>query len=294
MSNIIEPEVYCIGETRKNEDEIKRYLQDIGAPNWAVNAPSEVEEIIEIEGRLCYLSFSNDGTFLNSNISKVREGNDIYIKNIVDSKHGSVIEHGYANFILRNISRVFTHELARNDTGATLTGRPAISQESLRFVRLDNLNYWIPSCFKFKEAEFLFEEAFLHCEDSYQELIMLAGFKENNIDLLPISKIFYPNVLKEGIDLFNKLPFNKKKEYTSAARRIIPMGIATSMGWSCNLRALRNIIETRTESHAEEEIRLVFSKLGDIAIKRWPNLFSDYTTEEINGIKWFKTENKKI
>ena len=33
----------------------------------------------------------------------------------------------------------------------------------------------------------------------------------------------------------------------------------------------------RTDPSAEEEIRLVFSQVADLAIKRWSNLFSDYT-----------------
>ena len=40
--------------------------------------------------------------------------------------------------MLHNVSRVATHELVRHRAGV------AVSQESLRFVRLDDLPFWFP------------------------------------------------------------------------------------------------------------------------------------------------------
>ena len=88
--------------------------------------------------------------------------------------------------------------------------------------------------------------------------------------------------------------FHKKKEITSAMRRLAPIGLATNIGWSCNMRTLRHVIEMRTDPGAEEEIRLVFAKVADIAIARWPNLFADYSVEIIDDFPSFKTMNKKV
>ena len=98
----------------------------------------------------------------------------------------------------------------------------------------------------------------------------------------------------EGKD-FDSLPFSKKKYYTSAARRVAPIGVATNMGWSCNIRAARHIIEMRTDEHAEEEIRLVFNKIGDILKAKYPALFSDYGSEvkgADNNQEWVTTRRK--
>jgi len=81
---------------------------------------------------------------------------------------------------------------------------------------------------------------------------------------------------QEGFNNFDELPFAKKKEYTSAARRVLPIGMATNIGWSCNIRTLRHVIEMRTSPGAEEEIRIVFEEVGRQAKERWPVLFRDY------------------
>ena len=72
------------------------------------------------------------------------------------------------------------------------------------------------------------------------------------------------------------------------------MGVATTIGWSCNLRTLRHVIEQRTDPSAEEEIRLLFSNVFSIVQKQFPNVFADYETEMVNGIAWVKTKHKKV
>ena len=77
-------------------------------------------------------------------------------------------------------------------------------------------------------------------------------------------------------------------------RRIAPIGVATSVGWSANIRTLRHVIEARTEPSAEEEIRLVFGKVGEILMDKYQVLFGDYEVEMVNGLPWFKSEFEKI
>jgi thymidylate synthase (FAD) len=88
--------------------------------------------------------------------------------------------------------------------------------------------------------------------------------------------------------------FGKKKVITSAMRRIAPIGLATSIGWSVNPRALRWIIEMRTSRHAEEEIRLVFCKIAEIVTEKYPNVFGGFHTEEIDGLLEYTTKNSKV
>lgn len=93
---------------------------------------------------------------------------------------------------------------------------------------------------------------------------------------------------------YDTLPFAIKKKYTSAARRVLPIGMSTNIGWSSNMRTLRHVIETRTAPASEEEIRLVFSWVAELAIKEWPALFFDYEVEMVDGLPWYKTEFGKI
>lgn len=260
----VKPEVYIVGETQVDNFELQRYLDDIGAPEWKTDATSGSEMISEVMGRLCYRSFD---VALNKNLTRVRDGNEVYLKNVIGSKHGSVFEHSSVNFIFRNVSRVATHELVRHRAGT------AISQESLRFVRLDKLDYFVPSCVsesENKEIPRYFEEMFVQAELFLQRLNNFAR-----------------------IDSSDK-SFALKKELTSAFRRIIPDGITTTIGWSANFRTLRHVIELRTSRHAEEEIRILFAEVAKKCFGRWPNLFQDHVVEEYNGIAEIRFESSKI
>lgn len=264
----VEPRVYLIGETRIIEDQLELYLDHLGVPEWASDAPTDVEEVIEVMGRLCYRSFKPG---LNPNVTKIREHNSDYLANIIRVQHGSVIEHGFLNFILADVSRVFTHELVRHRVGT------AISQESLRFVRLDKLRFWIPSIFR-----------------NHEKRETLMQFITDKVELMELWQIQLADILEIEKIPAGKESFELKKKLTSAMRRLAPDGLATTIGWSVNPRELRNTIEMRTDPGAEEEIRLVFGKIAEIVTERYPNLFGDYTVEVVDGLPWYKTEHKKV
>jgi len=250
----VEPRVFLIGETRIIEEGLSAYLEHLGVPEWTSDAPTDVEEIIEVMARGCYKSF---GTSLNPNITRIREHNDEYMANILRVAHGSVIEHPVLNFMLSDVSRVFTHELVRHRAGV------AISQESLRFVRLTDIGMWLP--LELEEDEVAYEvitSTVKVIEDAYAALVKYFGLDE------------------EGKG------FKEKKKWTSRFRRIAPMGTATSIGWSANPRTIRWVMENRTAPGAEEEIRLVFNKLGDVVTERYPNLFQDFTKVNDDGETW--------
>lgn len=259
---LVEPKVFLVGETKIDEKGLVAYLTYLGVPDWVSNAPSDPEKLIEVMGRLCYRSFQPG---LNKNVTKIREDNRDYLQNIIKVKHGSVIEHAAVNFIFADVSRVFTHELVRHRVGT------AMSQESLRFVRLDDLGFWAPTVVR-ENQEFMDI-----CCRTFQELEKLQ---------VELAKVMALD--KAGT------PFHKKKVITSAMRRIAPDGLATTIGWSANMRAIRHTIEMRTDPGAEEEIRLVFGKVAKVAIEKYPNLFSDYTMEIVDGLPWYKTENRKV
>jgi thymidylate synthase (FAD) len=258
----VKPEVFLVGETRIVESGLKDYLNHLGVPDWESDAPSDAEKLVEVMGRLCYRSFQPG---LNPNVTKIREKNADYVSNILNVKHGSVLEHPVMNFVFVNVSRVFTHELVRHRPGV------AISQESLRFVRLDDLGQWVPTVIQEDEKVVeIFQKTF-----SELEQLQLALAKHFKLD-------------------DDSIPFSKKKIVTSAMRRMAPIGLATAIGWSANIRTVRWILEMRTHPSAEEEIRLVFGKVGEIVIKRYPHLFGDFSVETIEGHPCYKPQNNKV
>lgn len=257
----VEPKVFLVGESCVVEEGLEAFLEHAGASGWTTDAPSGGEKLTEIYGRLCYRSFKPG---LNPNVTRVREGNAAYIGNILKAGHGSVLEHGVLNFIFADVSRVFTHELVRHRVG---TG---ISQESLRYVRLEDLSAWAPVHIREDEkAMEIFARTFEQLEAVQAELA-------------------------EHFGIADEKSFDTKKKLTSAFRRLAPIGLATTIGWSCNFRTLRHVIEVRTDPHAEEEIRLVFGKLFEVVHARYPNVMGDYTVEMIDGLPWVRSEHRHV
>lgn len=257
----VSPKVFLVGETRVVEEGLQAYLEHVGVPGWRTDASSDAERLCEVFGRLCYRSFEPG---LNPNVTKVRQGNAKYLGHVIEVGHGSVIEHPVLNFIFADVSRVFTHELVRHRAGT------AMSQESLRFVRLDALSAYVPTEIRENEAGMeVFVKTFEQLEAMQRKLAEIY-----DVDASP--------------------SFERKKKLTSAFRRIAPTGVATTIGWSCNLRTLRHVIERRTDPAAEEEIRVVFAMVYDLVKDRYPNLFADYTVEVVDEIPWVKTEHGKI
>lgn len=257
----VQPKVFLVGETKIIEEGLQSYLDHLGVSGWQTDAPSDSERISEVMGRLCYRSFEPG---LNPNVTRVRQGNAAYLDNILRVGHGSVLEHGMLNFIFADVSRVVTHELVRHRAGT------AISQESLRFVRLDSLSAYVP----------------MHIQENEEGMAVFARTLEQLEELQrELARIYR---------IEEEAQFAEKKKLTSAFRRMAPIGLATTIGWSCNFRALRHVIENRTDPHAEEEIRFLFGEVFHIVRGRYPNLFADYETEEVDGLPWVRTQNRKV
>lgn len=140
-----------------------------------------------------------------------------------------------------------THELVRHRAGV------AISQESLRFVRLTDLGLWLPPEVDADPVlKELFETTFEHLEDVQRKMV-------------------------EHLKLDEGMQFKEKKVLTSLMRRAAPIGLATTIGFSMNFRTLRHIVAMRSAGSAEVEIRMVMDQMMAIAAHRWPNVLGDFS-----------------
>lgn len=244
---IVQPKVILLAETKAVFGGIDAVVEEANAVPWSTDAKTDGELLIEAAGRMCYCSWKPG---LNPNVTKVREGNREYIGNILAQKHGSVLEHVNTTWAFLNVSRVFTHELVRHRAGT------AISQESLRYVRLTD----IPFAHTHELPEMAIEQVVEQCE--HVQKVLAQSY---NLDT-PGGK--------------PKTSFEWKKRKTSAMRRLAPLGLATNMIWTCNMRELRHVITLRTAPSAEEEICKVIGMLADIAIPRYPAIFQDFTKKD--------------
>ncbi|MET8866652.1 FAD-dependent thymidylate synthase [Nonomuraea sp. NPDC004580] len=246
-----EPEVFIVARPALDYGELARYLAEVGGESWLERLDRgdlDAQNLAEFAGRLCYRSFEPG---LNPNVTKIREKQDDYLRNILASAHGSVLEHVSFSFVLHDVSRVLTHELVRHRPGV------AISQESLRFVRLDELPFWFPEWARADDE--LMRRATAVLEELERFQIWMAG---------------HFGLDEEGV------PFSEKKHRTSFMRRFAPEGVATGLVWTANVRTLRHTIEARTAAGAEEEIRLLFQRIGELMREEAPALFGDYVVED--------------
>lgn len=259
----VRPEAHLLAYTEINHMGVQDFLTAMGvSDDWTFTNDKEylrtsADMLAEVAGRTCYQSF---GTDLNDNISRVREDPRAYLRNVLESAHGSVFEHVSMTFGIHNVSRIFTHELVRHRVGI------AISQESLRYVRVPELRAWIPP-----ELEPVRDEFVAHFEATEA---LKAKWSEQ--------------LITDGMS------FGDKKKLTSAMRRINPEGAATTIVWTGNVRIMRHVIERRTHRSAEREIRLVFADVAKQVVSRWPLLFGDYTAVDIDGINEYTTSFEKV
>jgi thymidylate synthase (FAD) len=242
------PTVHLIARPALDLDGMRAYLEDVGGTGWlerrlaeADGAPNAAELLVEFGGRACYRSWEPG---LNPNVTRVRGDRREYLANILASAHGSVLEHASYSFALRNVSRVFTHELVRHRAGS------AFSQESLRYVRLTDIGFRVPAALEpVRERALAIVEAL---EEFQRDAAATLGLDEDGV------------------------PFHVKKEATSALRRLAPIGLSTDIIWSANLRTLRHVIEMRTAEGAEEELRSVFDEIARVMLREAPNVFQDF------------------
>jgi thymidylate synthase (FAD) len=261
------PKVFLIARPSVDLAGMRAYLEELGGESWlderigdqgdpidagsgtgerdAAATPADgipaAELLVEFAGRVCYRSWRPG---LNPNVIRVRGDRAAYFANILSSGHGSVLEHAGWTFALRDVSRVFTHELIRHRAGS------AFSQESLRYVRLADIGFRVPPALESLRGRVL---------DVVEQLEELQGSAAEALGLDG-----------EGV------PFSVKKEVTSALRRLAPIGLSTDILWTANARTLRHVIELRTAPGAEEEMRLVFDRVARLARAEAPLLFADF------------------
>lgn len=258
MIEVDQPQVFLVGRPMIDARAMSGYLREVGGEAWwervgqftnpAGTVPA-AEGLIEFAGRLCYRSWEPG---LNRNVTKIREDRGDYLLNVLRSGHGSVLEHAVFNFALHDVSRVLTAELNRHRAGV------AISEQSLRYVRLDELRFRLPPTLP---DEILAEGRKL--------VEQIEGFMAWAIESCGLDN--------EGDEADLKLSFAEKKTITSALRRFAPLGLATEELWSANVRAIRHVISMRSDAAAEEEIRVFADDLAQIMQVECPLLFGDYT-----------------
>lgn len=259
MPREIDIEVFKIASTTVDPLQVRIWLNRLGADNFS-EIPDDHEctdaaFAVALAAKRCYMAFEAG---LNPNITRVRSDMTEYFDNILRQRHGSVLEHATYTFAIEGVSRVFTAEMNRHRAGW------AISEGSMRFIRYDEIPYWLPTCLRPDPRD----DADLAGRKICGRSLFERAFRQMEINVAEWNQIW-------DMDAGDK-NFAYKKRITSAGRRLIGMGVASGGIWTGNLRALRHVIAMRTEPAAEEEILLVFCKIAEIMLAAEPMIFGDF------------------
>jgi thymidylate synthase (FAD) len=222
--------------------------------------------LCKVAGQTCYASFSPKRT-MNRDAER-------YFKNIMESGHGSVLEHANYSFLLCGISRSLTHELIRHRAGFGFSqlSQRYVSGRVLRFVERP----------EFQDGG-KFHRLFLERIDrAYAEYHQLA-------------EALLAEQEKGTAILSAEAKTDLRKKVNQAARGLLPNETETIMVITGNVRAWRHVIEMRASDHSELEIRALAVRLFLCLQQAEPILFGDYQLHGLpDGTYSITTANRKV
>jgi thymidylate synthase (FAD) len=237
--------------------------------NWQSDSDVAGEALTEFSGRLCYLSFGEDAGLEGGHKSiPGRTTNQAYLTNILNTKHGSVLEHAVWSLLLEGITRTLTHELVRHRAGF------GFSQLSQRYVDESHIGFVLPP--EIEEGTRAFEIWQRRCEESvegYRELLaeMTAKVGESG-----------PATMR-------------KKRARQAARSVLNNCADTKIVATANARAWRHFCEMRGSPTADVEIRRLAVAVLRTLHQEGPHIFGDMSFQESeDGVPTIITEHSKV
>ena len=223
-------------------------------------------QLCKTAGQLCYASFAPKRT-LNADAAR-------YFGNIMDSGHGSVLEHANFSFVFYGISRSVTHELVRHRAGF------GFSQVSQRYVSGRVL--------RFVERSEYQNDTLLH--QAFEKRIDGAAADYEQVAERLLAQQRAGDELLSG-----EAKTDLRKKVQQAARSVLPNETEAPIVVTGNVRAWRHFLEMRASPHAETEIRALAFRTYLCLLAVEPLLFGDYRAVRLpDGTNAVKTDYAKV
>jgi thymidylate synthase (FAD) len=236
---------------------------------WKSDSEVAGEALAEFAGRLCYLSFGEDAGLEGGHKTiPGRTTNEAYLGNILNTKHGSVLEHAVWSMLFEGISRTLTHELVRHRAGF------GFSQLSQRYVDESDIGFVLPP--EIEEGTRAFDIWARSCQtslDDYRELLaeMTSQVGESGT------------------------PTMRKKRARQAARSVLKNCAETKIVVTGNARAWRHFCEMRGSATAEIEIRKLAVAVLRTLQEEAPHIFGDMRlVDHEDGVPVIETAHGKV
>lgn len=236
------PNLFVVSRPTFDRENFVSFLNQNGL-SWAeTDSATDAERIVEISGRLCYLSFTDD-------TSKIRYPTNTYIGNLIEKGHESVLEHASWTFFLTNVSRAFTHQLVRHRMGFSY------SQLSQQYHDETDADFIVPAGLS-SEVHEQWKGAVQEAKNAYLEVLQQAE-----------------KSLKEGGD---RVESEDVRLLRSAARSLLPNATVTAISVTSNARALRHFLDLRGAIVGDIEMRLVSAEIYDMLVVEAPSFVADF------------------
>jgi thymidylate synthase (FAD) len=236
---------------------------------WESDSEVPGEVVAEFAGRLCYLSFGEDAGMEGGHRTIAgRTTNEAYLANILQVKHGSVLEHAVWTLLLEGVSRSLTHELIRHRAGF------GFSQLSQRYVDESDIAFVLPPEIREGTRAFhLWSEACAQSLDGYRAL--LEELAEQVGESGPVTM--------------------RKKRARQAARSVLPNSAETKIVVTGNARAWRHFMEMRGSGSADLEIRRLSGSVLRLLQAESPHIFGDMrVVTGADGFDVVETQHSKV
>ncbi|MBW3656108.1 MAG: FAD-dependent thymidylate synthase, partial [Gemmatimonadetes bacterium] len=191
-----------------------------------------------------------------------------YLANILQVKHGSVLEHAVWTLLIEGVSRSLTHELIRHRAGF------GFSQVSQRYVDESDIAFVLPP--EIREGSRAFEIWSAACEQT------LEGYRELLEELAEQVGDSGPATMR-------------KKRARQAARSVLPNAAETKIVVTGNARAWRHFMEMRGSGSADMEIRRLSGHVLRSMHQEAPHIFGDmHLVPSPDGVDMVESLHAKV
>lgn len=210
----------------------------------------EPEKLVAAAAKLCYSKTGASGLMEKLSAEQVEK----FLQVLSELGHESPLEHMSFTFAIEGVSRVLTHQLVRHRMAS-------YSQQSQRYVKLDQFEYVVPPAIKANEAALkLFNEAMAMDQKTYDELVTL------------LEKSKYEELIANGVEE-KKAKQQAEKTAIEDARYVFPNACETKIVVTMNGRSLINFFEHRCCERAQWEIRSLADSMLAQVRKAAPTVF---------------------
>lgn len=234
------PELYILSRPQLDSVGFSEFLKEEMTSWRRTPQATDAENLVEFAGRICYMSFGE----LQS-----PKTNEQYIQHLIFQGHESVLEHASWSFLLKGVSRAFSHQMVRHRIGFSF------SQLSQQYHDESDAKFVVPEEIKSSpKAMELWLQLIEEIRDGYQS--MANRLQSEGDGQLP--------------------PKEARRALRSAARSVLPNATETKMVFSANARSIRHFLTMRGAIMGDLEMRIVSDRLYALMMAEAPVLLSDF------------------